>query len=144
PKTGARTLPQRPRTLLCITPKLAADVRLGSSSAAAAGPPTCPGASAVPPIADWIDVQLNVVGLVSATARDSCTAEIYFLYSITSSARASRAGGTVSSSALAVLRFMTSSNSVGCSTGRSAGLVPFRILSTYVAARRNNSRYFGP
>ena len=33
-------------------------------------------------------------------------------------------------SAWAVLRLMTSSNVVGCSTGRSAGLVPFRILST--------------
>src|SRR5262249_29948633 len=29
---------------------------------------------------------------------------------------------------------MTSSNFVGCSTGRSAGLVPLRILSTYIAA----------
>ena len=32
--------------------------------------------------------------------------------------------------AWAVLRLMTSSNFVGCSTGRSAGLAPFRILST--------------
>ena len=31
------------------------------------------------------------------------------------------------------------SNFVGCSTGRSAGLAPFKILSTYVAARRNKS-----
>jgi hypothetical protein len=28
------------------------------------------------------------------------------------------------------LRLMTSSNLVGCSTGRSAGLAPLRILST--------------
>ena len=28
---------------------------------------------------------------------------------------------------------------VGCSTGRSAGFAPFKILSTYVAARRNKS-----
>jgi hypothetical protein len=49
---------------------------------------------------------------------------------MTSSARASRDGGIVSPRALAVLRLMTSSNFVGCSTGRSAGLAPFRILST--------------
>jgi hypothetical protein len=49
---------------------------------------------------------------------------------ITSSARPSSDGGMVRPSALAVLRLMTSSNFVGCSTGRSAGLAPFRILST--------------
>jgi hypothetical protein len=51
-------------------------------------------------------------------------------YSITSSARASSDGGTSRPSALAVLRLITSSNLVGCSTGRSAGFVPFKILST--------------
>jgi Luciferase-like monooxygenase len=44
-------------------------------------------------------------------------------YSITSSARASKEGGTVRPSALAVLRLITNSNLVGCSTGRSEGLV---------------------
>ena len=57
-------------------------------------------------------------------------------YSITSSARARRVGGIVRPRALAVFRLMTSSNFVGCSTGRSAGLAPFRILSTKAAARR--------
>jgi len=38
--------------------------------------------------------------------------------------------GMVSPSAWAVLRLMTKSNLVGCSTGRSAGLAPLRILST--------------
>ena len=52
------------------------------------------------------------------------------IYSITSSARASSDGGIVRPSALAVLRLMTSSNFVGCSTGRSPGLAPLRILST--------------
>ena len=61
-------------------------------------------------------------------------------YSITSSARSRIAGGTVRPSALAVLRLTTSSNLVGCSTGRSAGLSPLRILSTKPAARRNRSR----
>src|SRR5262245_48778096 len=51
-------------------------------------------------------------------------------HSITSSARASSVGGTSRPSALAVLRLMTSSNFVGCSTGKSAGLAPLRILST--------------
>ena len=47
-------------------------------------------------------------------------------YSMTWSARTSRDGGTVSPSALAVLRLMTSSDAVGCSTRRSAGLAPPR------------------
>ena len=51
-------------------------------------------------------------------------------YWITSSARASTDGGIVRPSALAVFRLITSSNFVGCSTGRSAGLAPLRILST--------------
>ena len=34
---------------------------------------------------------------------------------------------------------MMNSNFFGCSTGRSAGLAPLRILSTYVAARRSKS-----
>jgi hypothetical protein len=36
-----------------------------------------------------------------------------------------------SSTVLAVLSFVTSSTSVGCSTGRSAGLAPLRILSNH-------------
>src|SRR2546425_3077609 len=63
---------------------------------------------------------------------------------ITSSARIRRVGGIVIPSAWAVLRLRTSSYFVGCSTGRAAGLAPFRILSTYVAARRNISGKFGP
>src|SRR5206468_2523715 len=63
---------------------------------------------------------------------------------ITSSARPSTDGGIVRPSAFAVLRLMTSSNFVGCSTGRSAGLVPLRILSTYPAARRPMSKPLAP
>src|SRR5262245_3088734 len=51
-------------------------------------------------------------------------------HSITSSARASSVSGISSPSILAVSKLMTSSNFVGCSTGRSAGFVPFNILST--------------
>jgi hypothetical protein len=54
---------------------------------------------------------------------------VAMIYSITSSARASSVGGTGRPSALAVVRFMTRSNRVGCSTGMSTGLAPRRILS---------------
>ena len=50
------------------------------------------------------------------------------LHSMISSARTRIDGGTVRPSALAVLRLMTSSNLVGCWTGRSAGWAPFRIF----------------
>src|SRR6266508_3012965 len=56
--------------------------------------------------------------------------ELAALHSITSSARASKVGGTVRPSALAVTRLTTRSNLIGCSTGRSAGFAPRRILST--------------
>src|SRR5712691_3329420 len=51
-------------------------------------------------------------------------------YRMTSSAWNSRLGGIVSPRAWAALKLMISSNLVGCSTGRSAGLAPLRILST--------------
>src|SRR5215471_3247289 len=69
--------------------------------------------------------------------------ELAALHSITSSARASNASGTVKPSALAVFILMISSKWVGCSTGRSAGRAPLRILSTYTAALRNRSGYLG-
>jgi hypothetical protein len=58
------------------------------------------------------------------------------LYSITSVALVSSAGGTSRPSAFAVLRLITNSNLVGNSIGRSLGFSPFKILSTNVAARR--------
>jgi hypothetical protein len=51
-------------------------------------------------------------------------------YSITSSARASSVGGMSMPRDFAVLRLMINSYFDACSTGRSAGLAPFRILST--------------
>jgi len=51
-------------------------------------------------------------------------------YWITSSARWMRDGGIARPRALAVLRSISSLNLVGCSTGRSAGFAPLRILST--------------
>src|SRR5207253_2394911 len=65
-------------------------------------------------------------------------------HSITSSARASSEAGMSRPSVFAVLRLMTSSNFVGCSTGRSAGLAPLRILSTKNAARRQAVTVLGP
>src|SRR5215475_9643934 len=62
-------------------------------------------------------------------------------HSITSSARASSVGGTVMPSALAVFILMTSWKRVGCSTGKSAGWAPLRILSTYTAALRKRTAY---
>src|ERR1700751_1358713 len=74
---------------------------------------------------------------------DSCSAA-RMAYSITSSARARSEGGTSRPSALAVLRLITSSNLVGCWTGRSEGLSPLRILSTKYAARYQRSGKFTP
>ena len=47
-------------------------------------------------------------------------------HSITLSARANNASGTVTPIALAVLRLITKSNLVGCSTGMSAILLPLK------------------
>src|SRR6266545_6604203 len=52
--------------------------------------------------------------------------------------------GMVRPRARAVFRLTNRSNCVGCSIGRSAGLTPFRILSTWVAARRYESTRFSP
>ena len=46
------------------------------------------------------------------------------------SARYSKDCGIVRPICLAVFKLITNSNFVGCCTGRSAGLAPFRILST--------------
>src|SRR5215208_2387841 len=65
-------------------------------------------------------------------------------HSIISSANDRNSRGIASPSSFAVLRLKTSSSFVGCSTGRSAGFAPLRILSTYVAARRNRSGKLAP
>src|SRR5919108_903337 len=61
-------------------------------------------------------------------------------YSITSSARARRNGGSARSIARAAFMLTTSSNLVGCSTGISAGLAPLRTLSTERATAWKASR----
>src|SRR6516225_9624623 len=50
-------------------------------------------------------------------------------HSMTSSASESRLSEILMPSALAVLRLITVSNLVGCSTGRSAGFAPLRIFA---------------
>src|SRR6266511_3483060 len=57
--------------------------------------------------------------------RQDRTSFAWRTHSITSSASCCRCKGTSSPSALAVLRLITSSNLVGCWTGRSVGLAPF-------------------
>jgi hypothetical protein len=42
------------------------------------------------------------------------------------------------------LRFMTKANSVGCSTGGSAGFAPSSILATKEAARLKRATKFAP
>lgn len=51
-------------------------------------------------------------------------------HSITLSARFNRDAGIVRPSAFAVLTLITNWNFVGCSTGKSPGFAPLRILST--------------
>ena len=62
----------------------------------------------------------------------------------TSSARISRVCGTSIPSWRATRRSMISSYLVSCSTGKSAGVAPFRILSTYPATRRIICFKLGP
>src|SRR6516165_4473552 len=65
-------------------------------------------------------------------------------HSMTSSARARIEGGTVRPSACAVLRLTTSSNLVGCSTGRSAGFSPERMRPTYTPTWRMRPVWLAP
>ena len=65
-------------------------------------------------------------------------------HSITSSARTRTESGIVNPIAFAVLRLRTMSNFVACSTGRSAGFAPLKILSTKYAARRYIEGRFSP
>src|SRR5215831_4748251 len=60
---------------------------------------------------------------------------LHHSYRITLSALASTFGGIMRPICLAVFRLITNSNFVGCSTGRSEGFAPFRILSTTDATR---------
>jgi hypothetical protein len=68
------------------------------------------------------------LGFIISTMFGGIVRAIYKIaHSITSSARNRKDSGIFSPSALAVFRLTTSSNLVGCSTGRSAGFSPLRI-----------------
>ena len=82
--------------------------------------------------------------LVTQCQKPTYAVQQKHLYSITSSARASNVGGIVRPSAFAVLRLMSSSNLVGCSTGMSPALAPLRIRSTWWAMRRVRSNNLVP
>src|SRR5262245_57011535 len=62
--------------------------------------------------------------------RKSAIENLKFNHLITLSALASTFGGIVRPICFAAFRLITNSNFVGCSTGKSAGLAPFKILST--------------
>src|SRR5262244_3810594 len=62
--------------------------------------------------------------------------EVATVHSMISLASRRNGSGIARPSAFAVLRFTTSSNLVGNWTGRSPGLAPLRMRSTYTAARR--------
>jgi hypothetical protein len=62
------------------------------------------------------------------------TSEHKSTYSITSSTRVRKFGDRVSPSRLAVQRFMTNRNLVGCTTGISAGFSPFSIRPALMPA----------
>ena len=70
------------------------------------------------------------VALLCRYVETTCVLRQLAAYSMTSSARASSVSGTVSPSALAVFRLITSSYLVGACTGSSAGFVPLRMRST--------------
>src|SRR5262249_14650443 len=65
--------------------------------------------------------------------------ELASFHSITSSARDIKLSENFTPSALAVLRLITNSNLVGCMTGRSAGLAPFRTRPAYTPTWRYTS-----
>src|SRR5215472_9066871 len=97
--------------------------------------------SALPPKADidLVDGDVRYVPKADITRRNKNIA-----YSISASARVSTDCGMVIPSALAVLRLITSSYFVGACTGKSLGLSPFRMRSTYRAAPRYCSSISGP
>ena len=81
---------------------------------------------------------------IATERRTSLAAESRQPYSMIVLARSKNDSAILRSSALAVLRLITSSNFVGCSTGSSAGLAPCNILATTTAQRRNKSSSSAP
>src|SRR3974377_494372 len=78
------------------------------------------------------------LGLQCANSRPEQVQQTEQAYSITSSARSKKDSETFSLRALAVVISITSSNFVGCSTGRSAGLARFILFCVLLARGRSN------
>ena len=93
------------------------------------GRATRPFMSAMPPIATTA-VSHSETSRCAITGREQMqqTNVRQCGYSITSSASASNLSGIARPSIFAVLRLITNSNLVDCSTGRSAGFTPLRIF----------------
>src|SRR5262249_4568811 len=70
--------------------------------------------------------------------------EVASVHSITSSARASSAGGISRASAFAALRLITKSTFTTCCTGRSAGFSPLRTRPLYRPTWRYTSARLVP
>ena len=84
------------------------------------------------------DVGANIVEPPVSAKSDLTHRTKTTCYSITSSARASKVGGTSRPSALAVLRLRTVSYLVGCTTGRLATFSPLRMrLSGFRAMQKS-------
>src|SRR5207247_1987264 len=91
---------------------------------------------------------LLIIALTTVFAANCFLLTAYF-HLITLSAWYKTDCGIVRPICFAVFKLITNSNLVSCSTGSSAGLAPFRILSTYTAARRSRhilgpAHYFSP
>jgi hypothetical protein len=78
----------------------------------------------------WERVTKTLIFIFAFSISKSEIPNSKLLHRITLSARTSTFGGIVSPICLAAFRLMISSNLIGRSTGRSAGLTPFKILST--------------
>src|SRR6478672_11087577 len=102
------------------------DVSVGSKADLTAPRPT----SAIPPKADIDGRYRHVRFCQKRTSAHPKGRGMKQPYSITSSARASNADGTVRPRAFAVFRLMTSSYLLGACTGISLGFSPLRMRST--------------
>jgi len=90
-----------------------------------------------------VALKLTIGDVRYVPSPDSCRAA-KFTHSITSSAIASRPGGMITPSALAVLTLIVSSYLIGSCTGNSATFAPLRIRSTYDAPRLYKSAISDP
>ena len=80
------------------------------------------------PVFPWKRTSSGPVAMSQRCQQETYASQQIASYSITSSARATSVGGTTRPRALAVFILITSSNLVGISTGRSAGLAPLRTF----------------